>query len=284
MKTTTVETVVEIILNQLKAGKIQAGGRLPPQRRLALSLGVSRSTIREAVNTLSGMGCLTSVQGKGTFIRQPVPSGVSQNPPWGSSFTGGTILELMEARELLESKSAELAATRASKEDIKQIHKAVQRIGRSGDDVSYFFDADLEFHLALAKACGNQTMFEMIKVLIEKVLCYHKHFRATSTPEVRASTHQTACRLLACLKRGQGPEAAAEMRNHLNLVSAQLREITLSIAPVLTGLDKNPRVLSRKCPVATESGPLACGVGMGTRNSKKFNFPNDPLSLRHRTH
>jgi len=240
MKTTTVESVVEIILNQLKDGKIKAGGSLPSQRRLAISLGVSRSTIREAVNTLSGMGCLTSVQGKGTFIRQSVPSGVCLTPRWGSSFTGGTILELMEARELLESKSAELAATRASKEDLRQVHAAVQRIGRSGDDVSRFFDADLEFHLALAKASGNQTIFEMIKVLIEKVLSYHKHFRATSSPEVRAATYKTACRLLTCLKRGQGSEAAAEMRNHLNLVSTQLREITLDIAPVLTGLDNNP--------------------------------------------
>lgn len=239
MKTTTVASVVEIILNQLKAGKIQPGGRLPSQRRLAVTLGVSRSTIREAVNTLSGMGYLTSVQGKGTFIREPFPSGVSLNPRWGSSFTAGTILELMEARELLESKSAELAATRASKEDLQQIHEAVQRIGRSGDDVSRFFDADLEFHLALAKASGNQTLFEMIKALIEKVLSYHKHFRATSSPEVRASTYKTACRLLTCLKRGQGSEAAKEMRHHLNLVSAQLREITLDIATVLSGLDKN---------------------------------------------
>jgi len=240
MKTTTVESVVEIILTQLKAGKIQPGGRLPSQRRLAVTLGVSRSTIREAVNTLSGMGYLTSVQGKGTFIREPLPADGSLNPRWGSSFTAGTILELMEARELLESKSAELAATRASKEDLQQILEAVQRIGRSGDDVSRFFDADLEFHLAVAKASGNQTIFEMIKALIEKVLSYHKHFRATSSPEVRASTYKTACILLTCLKRGQGAEAAMEMRNHLNLVSSQLREITLDIASVLSGLDKNP--------------------------------------------
>jgi GntR family transcriptional repressor for pyruvate dehydrogenase complex len=180
------------------------------------------------------------MQGRGTFIRQPGPSGISMIPRWGSTFTGGTILELMEARELLESKSAELAAARASKEDLREIRAAVQRIGRSGDDVSRFFDADLEFHLALAKASGNQTIFEMVRVLIEKVLSYHKHFRATSSSEVRASTYKTACRLLACLKRGQGPEAATEMRNHLNLVSAQLKEITLDIAPVVTGLDKNP--------------------------------------------
>jgi GntR family transcriptional repressor for pyruvate dehydrogenase complex len=238
VKTTTVESVVEIILNQLKAGTFQAGGRLPSQRMLAVTLGVSRSTLREALNTLSGMGYLTSVQGKGTFIRDHVQSGVSLNPSGGSFFTAGTILELMEARELLESKSAELAATRASKEDLQQIHEAVRRIGRSDDDVARFFAADLEFHLALAKASGNHTIFEMIKALIEKVLSYHKHFRATSSPGVRASTYKTACRLLTCLKRGQGPEAAEEMRRHLNLVSAQLKEITLDIVPVLSGLDK----------------------------------------------
>ena len=240
MKTTTVESVVAIILNQLKAGIIRPGSRLPSQRRMALSLGVSRSSVREALNTLSGMGYLSSIQGRGTFIREDVPSEASRATRLRSSFTAGTILELMEARELLESKSAELAATRASSQDLKQIHQAVRRIGRSGDDVSGFFDADLEFHLALAKASGNQTIFEIIKVLIEKVLSYHKHFRATSSSEVRAATYKTACRLLNCLKKGQGPEAAAEMRNHLDLVSAQLMEITLNIASVLTGLSKSP--------------------------------------------
>jgi GntR family transcriptional regulator, transcriptional repressor for pyruvate dehydrogenase complex len=239
VKTTTVESVVEIILTHLKSGTFKAGGRLPSQRMLAATLGVSRSTLREALNTLSGMGHLTSVQGKGTFIRDHLQPGVLPNPSRGSSITAGTILELMEARELLECKSAELAATRAGKENLQQIREAVRRISRSGDDVSRFFDADLEFHLALAKASGNQTLFEMIKVLIEKVLSYHKHFRATSSPAVRASTYKTACRLLTCLKRGQGVEAAEQMRRHLNLVSAQLREITLDIAPVLTGLDKN---------------------------------------------
>jgi GntR family transcriptional regulator, transcriptional repressor for pyruvate dehydrogenase complex len=240
VKTTTVESLVGIILNQLQAGKIQPSSRLPSQRAMAKTFGVSRSSIREALNTLSGMGYLSSIQGRGTFIREDIPVEAPQIARVGSSFTAGSILELMEARELLESKAAELAATRASKEDLQQIHEAVQRIGRSGEDVSRFFDADLAFHLALAKASGNQTISEMIKALIEKVLSYHKHFRATSTCEVRASTHKTACRLLACLKKGQGPEAAAEMRNHLNLVSAQLREITLDIAAVVTGLGKRP--------------------------------------------
>jgi len=80
VKTTTVESVVAIILNQLKTGTLQAGGRLPSQRMLAATLGVSRSTLREALNTLSGMGYLTSVQGKGTFIRDHVQSGASLNP------------------------------------------------------------------------------------------------------------------------------------------------------------------------------------------------------------
>lgn len=242
MKTSTVEAVVEIILNQLKLGTLKPGGRLPSQRRLALSLGVSRSTIREALNTLAGMGYLFCAQGKGTFIHDAESPGFATKAHPLSSFPSGSILELMEARELLESKSAELAATRGRREDFRRIREAVREIGRSGDDVSHFFNADLEFHLAVAKASGNQTIFEMVDVLIQKVLSYHKHFRATSSPEVRASTHQTACRLMSHLKRGDGAKAAEEMRRHLNLVSAQLREIMLDIAPVLSGLgERRPR-------------------------------------------
>ena len=242
MKTSTVESVVEIILNQLKLGTLKPGGRLPSQRKLALSLGVSRSTIREALNTLAGMGYLFSAQGKGTFVHDAgsPAAAMSAHPP--SSFPSGSMLELMEARELLEAKSAELAAVRGRREDFRRIREAVRDIGRSGDDVSRFFNADLEFHLSVAKASGNQTIFEMVEVLLQKVLSYHKHFRATSSPEVRASTHQTACRLMRHLKSGDGPKAAEEMRRHLNLVSAQLREIMLDIAPVLSGIEeRRPR-------------------------------------------
>ncbi|MCU0560352.1 MAG: FCD domain-containing protein [Desulfobacterales bacterium] len=243
MKTSTVDAVVEIILNQLKLGTLKPGGRLPSQRRLAASLGVSRSTIREALNTLAGMGHLFCAQGKGTFVHAAAsPAGaVSAHP--SASFPSGSILELMEARELLESKSAELAALRGRREEFGRIRKAVREIGRSGDDVSHFFNADLEFHLAVAKASGNQTIFEMVEVLIQKVLSYHKHFRATSSPEVRASTHKTACRLMRHLARGDGAQAAEEMRRHLNLVSAQLRQIMQDIAPVLAGPgERRPQV------------------------------------------
>jgi GntR family transcriptional repressor for pyruvate dehydrogenase complex len=239
MKTSTVDSVVEIILNQLKLGTLKPGGRLPSQRKLAVSLGVSRSTIREALNTLSGMGYLFSAQGKGTFVHDSASPDVSKHAHPHASFPSGSILELMEARELLESKAAELAATRAGREDLHRIRQAVREIGHSGDDVSRFFSADLEFHLALAKASGNQTIFEMINLLIQKVLSYHKHFRATSSPEVRASTHKTALNLINHLKRGDGVKAAAEMRRHLNLVNTQLREIMLDIAPVLPGLGKS---------------------------------------------
>jgi len=238
MRTTAPGLVVEKILAQLRGRELKPGDRLASQRQLASALGVSRPTIREAINALSGMGYLYAVQGKGTFIRDGLSMPDSGPASWNSILEAGSIFDLMEARELLECKSAELAAKRAKKENLRQIKEIVKRIGESGNDINRFFEADLDFHLALAEASGNKVICEIIKILIKNVLKYHTYFRATSSAAVRKLAFRTSSQILTYLRNRDGEKAAEGMRSHLNMVSRELKEIILELAPALVGVDK----------------------------------------------
>jgi GntR family transcriptional repressor for pyruvate dehydrogenase complex len=76
-------------------------------------LGVGRSSVREAINALVVMGYLEPLQGKGTFIKAVLPVADTGIEKLNAAFSAGSIFDLMEARVLLECRSAALAAERA---------------------------------------------------------------------------------------------------------------------------------------------------------------------------
>ena len=106
------EMVAEQILAKIHSGELIPGGRLPAQRDLATMLGVGRSSVREAINALVVAGVLEAVHGRGTFVARDSRSDAGLLK-LKAALGAGSLLELMEARELLECKTAALAAERA---------------------------------------------------------------------------------------------------------------------------------------------------------------------------
>lgn len=231
--------IVREILARIKKGELKPGDCLPPQRKMADQYGLGRSSVREALNALIGMGYIEVIQGSGTFVAKNMPSKEPSAHELTSFLEAASIFDLMESRELLECKAAELAAERAEEGQLLRIEEAVKRIKENMDDIAGFFQADLEFHLALADASGNRVIAELVKMLIKKVHKHHRQFRATSSPEVREHTYQTARSVLSSIAGGDGGLAAKCMGDHLRRVGNQLREVILEIAPMISGIPKN---------------------------------------------
>lgn len=227
------------ILEQIESGKLKPGSKLPSQRELGTQFGYGRSSIREAITTLVGMGYLHVIHGKGTFVRE---NGPPPEPPVSSRpiLESGTLIDLMEARELLECKATELAAKRADLDDIRKIEFAVKELCDSGNDISKFIRSDLDFHHAVAEASKNTVLCELSKLLFTKVHKYSTHFRATSSPKVMVNTCKTATRILHCIAEGDGKKAARGMNQHLRIVTGELRKVLIELAPMLTGIRRNP--------------------------------------------
>ena len=223
-RNTTAEMVIERILNQIKTGELKIGDRLPPAQELTEIFGVGRSSIREAVRALGVLGYLEILPGKGTFIKKDSSSKEISGNGLMAVLESGTLFDLMEARECLECKCAELAAVRADSKQIKKLEKAVKKMQESGSDFKAISKADLEFHLLLAEATDNDVIYEIMKLLIEKVELYADKFWAT-LPKSRGKGISTINQVFSNVTKAEAKEAAESMLEHLDLVKEKLKDV-----------------------------------------------------------
>jgi GntR family transcriptional regulator, transcriptional repressor for pyruvate dehydrogenase complex len=225
-KNTAPEMVVKQMLQKIGSGEIATGSRLPSQRDLATSFGVGRSSIREALNALAVMGYLDVQHGRGTFISRDLPVADVSVSKLKSALHAGSLLDLIELRETLECRAAELAAERIEVRQLARLLEALREMEDSAEDYHRFFKADLEFHTVLAGATANRVFSEMLRFLLEKVVDHHEKFKTSLlSPDYRAHSIRTLKQVLACLEREDGRGAAEWMRDHLNAIRRELKAI-----------------------------------------------------------
>src|SRR4051795_9404173 len=124
---TTFEETVERLGNAIKLGLLGAGTRLPPERELASQLGISRSTLRQAIVTLVQSGHLTSVRGRagGTFVAEAPP--LSEDSPGGGPL-GESARAVLDTRVAVESGATLLAAERAGEAELALLDELVDHM------------------------------------------------------------------------------------------------------------------------------------------------------------
>jgi len=223
-RNTTAEMVIERILNQIKTGELKIEDRLPPAQELTEIFSVGRSSIREAVRALSVLGYLDILPGKGTFIKKDSSSEEISTNGLMDVLESGTIFDIMEARICLEPKCAELAAPRADSKQIKRMENAITKMKESGSDFESISKAALEFHLLLAEATDNDVIYEIMKLLIEKVEFYADKFWAT-LPKSKKKAIATVNQIFSHVVKGDSKKAAESMHEHLELVTEKLRDV-----------------------------------------------------------
>ncbi len=161
--------VAEQIIQAIKDGRYRPGDKLPPERALAEDMGVSRSSVREALSALQVLGVVESRPGDGTYVGElPEPTGLADRilPLLAES---DSPFKIFEARNAFEMGVVELAAENASQDDISRIRQALEDMRRaaSGGDFQGYLDANLSFHLAIARATGNVVIERTVTKLWE---------------------------------------------------------------------------------------------------------------------
>ncbi|MCB2186404.1 MAG: FadR family transcriptional regulator [Deltaproteobacteria bacterium] len=161
------EQVFEQVRDLIFRGQLKAGERLLPERDLAEALGVSRPTVREAINMLVVRGLVEQHQGQGTFICSPEP-GQAHNP-LKNVIDGhdASLLELLEVRLGLECNAAVLAARRATTEDINLMLKAFEQMKVQIESGELGFSEDTHFHMCVAYASKNPVQIHIMKNLYD---------------------------------------------------------------------------------------------------------------------
>lgn len=158
----TSDMVIDQIKDQIKNGELLEGNKLPPERELAEMTGVSRTSVREAIQALSFAGYLESIQGRGTFVSKNAKKydEISDLLIKTSEYSFSSLIEV---REMLEGETVKLASLRATEEEQKEIIKAFNKM-KQAKTIREFVREDLNFHLCISNATHNPLMKTLMKV------------------------------------------------------------------------------------------------------------------------
>jgi GntR family transcriptional repressor for pyruvate dehydrogenase complex len=221
-RNSTPELVMKQILASIESGELKPGDKLPTEHQLIEMFGVGRSTIREATSTLSMLGYLQSIQGKGCYVREDLDPIKATGLALQDMQSAINIIDLMEVREILECNAVRLAAERADSEDIDRIQNACYKMKETISNLNSFIENDFEFHIALARASRNQLILEMMKHLVEKIHTEYDKFRIKALFQHDKAV-STAEKIGNFVAKGEGEKAANVMHHHLNLVTTELK-------------------------------------------------------------
>jgi GntR family transcriptional repressor for pyruvate dehydrogenase complex len=204
------ESLIKQLSDIIQHGKLKPGEQLPPQEQLAQELGVSRTSLREALKELSYRGLIYSKHGIGTFV--------------SNSFA--TEQEMLEARKYIETGTAFLAALRTSEADIQQLGELIWKMEESvkRQDLVAFSDLDCEFHHSIARASGNHVLQKVLVIIRDQVLEQQNLVQRLPGAMKRANLFHH--KIFNAIKSHDADDAAELMRDHIEDVVRALSTIS----------------------------------------------------------
>jgi GntR family transcriptional repressor for pyruvate dehydrogenase complex len=154
--------IVEQIAELIARGALKPGDRIPSEKQLCEKFGVGRTSVREALRSLSVMGVLESHMGDGTFVSGDASRFLERSFQWGLMLNPKLVEDLIETRLMLESHNAHLAASKAGAEDLARMEESIRLMEASVADPAQYLEHDLQFHLTIAEATQNSILRSLL--------------------------------------------------------------------------------------------------------------------------
>jgi GntR family transcriptional regulator, transcriptional repressor for pyruvate dehydrogenase complex len=203
------------ILARIGQGTYRAGGKLPPEREMALELNVSRITLRQAIAALRELGIVESHHGSGNYVRtltrSKLPAALKKEM---LGFGSEGLADIVEARTGLETLAVKLAARHRTRADVAALRRDLDDMRRQQDDLVRFTLADLRFHHALAVASRNRIL-TMLMASIAEQQRYSMLLTAYGKGEQRVTVRDHE-RIFAAVAAGDESAALRAMKVHLD--------------------------------------------------------------------
>lgn len=199
----------------IQRGQLKPGDRLPTERELAAELGVSRPSVRSALQQLGAMGLVKARRRAGTFIQTGPPALDSQPLKLMAALHDLPSEEIFEARGALEVFAAGLAARRATAEQRLAMADTITAMFASLDDPQVFLLHDVRFHQRVAAGANNAVVSALVDMVA--ALVYerrHQTIERASDLREAAEMHQ---RVYDAIRRRNAAAARAAMAEHLRL-------------------------------------------------------------------
>lgn len=184
------QIVADKVLRFIKEGHLSVGDKLPPERELCQTFGVSRTSLREGICSLTHMGILETVRGSGVFVRRGSPGAVFQKKLEALHLSKKNILDLIEFREGLELFIGELACRNATTEDMAKLEQLIDRMEQSPEIKMSISAEDVEFHKELAAASHNEYVILVYESILPFVQNWVQAREEVIEPKVVATLHR----------------------------------------------------------------------------------------------
>ncbi|MEN4833631.1 FadR/GntR family transcriptional regulator [Pantoea vagans] len=211
--------IANAIMAGITRGDFVAGGLLPPERELAKQLGVSRSSVREALIALEMTGWVDIRTGNGIYVAQPLPQAAIPQESETSS-----LQDLLQAREAFEGMLAGFAALNGTAVQREALLALTAELQHYNENDAAFLEQDKRFHLLIGEMSGNDVLRDLLEQLWNRRHSPHvqrleRHYADNSFAQAMNADHQQIADAIVA-----GDEAAARqaMESHLQHVQQRL--------------------------------------------------------------
>lgn len=223
------EEIVKQLRGLIFSGKLQPGEKLPPERELAKSLNVSRPPLREALNSLQGMGIIEIQQGNRSFVRPITTRSIYDPLVSYSKESPLNILQVFEVRKYLDIGAVSLAAERATP---KQIMKLEKLVGQLEDDLKkgrLGAKPDLDFHMEIVRITGNHVYHHLVSTVYDIL---QEEYRIAwggifNNPESKTVLLEQHKKIVSAIKMNNPQEGRRSAREHLDYAEKKWAEALL---------------------------------------------------------
>ncbi|WP_342113947.1 FCD domain-containing protein [Pseudoduganella sp. OTU4001] len=222
------DVVATELETRILEGSLKPGDRLPAERELAVELGVSRPSLRGALQALVAKGLLVTRHGGGTFVTDSMQAAFTD--PWQQMLKDHPDIhgDMLEFRHMLEGQAAQLAAERGTVEDFERIRSCYEALEQAYEarDLERCIVTDVEFHQAIAEASHN-VMIGHLSSSLHKVMEGHVQSNLeylNARPELWAQLREQHRAIWEAVRERRMDRAGSAAHHHLDFVQQTMRE------------------------------------------------------------
>lgn len=214
------ENLSQRILSLIKEKQLKPGDKLPPERELSAILKVSRPSLREALRALKLVNLIENRQGSGTFVSSLNTDKLVEHLEIEFDLDDSTYADILQARIILESGTAALAARHISDEEIIIMENCLNEAKNVTTDPESFMAWDIDLHRRIMHAAGN-NIIQAFMHLIERVSIYSRR-RTGDSIKVRQQALKDHRKIVQALKDHDEDKARLAMAEHLSNIGRKI--------------------------------------------------------------
>lgn len=227
------EQVRDKLVQLIREGRLRDGQKLPTEPQLSEMFGVGRSTVREAVKALVGLGLVEMRPGLGAFVRRLSLSDLVRMVDGAFHLDSEAVFHVHEVRTMIEVTAAAFAATRHDEHDLRVMTDAIldYRLAEHAGDQEAMIDADLAFHAAVIAATGNPVLASVFDSISGVLREHRRQYGQAPDGGIRLyvpTEHEAIRNAIA----GANPDEAANlMQFHMQVIRGQIERLANLAAP-----------------------------------------------------